>query len=71
VFPQTSSSNNKASNLDELEEVQLLSLHGKYPLALAMTTLPQSKGFFFFLKKIVPWGADTILCSGNFSYRWN
>ncbi|KAJ7498984.1 WD40-repeat-containing domain protein [Mycena latifolia] len=29
--------------LDELEEVQLLSLHGKYPLALAMTTLPKSK----------------------------
>ncbi|KAJ7744505.1 WD40-repeat-containing domain protein [Mycena maculata] len=27
----------------ELREVQLLSLHGKYPLALTMTTLPQSK----------------------------
>ncbi|KAJ7179190.1 WD40-repeat-containing domain protein [Mycena filopes] len=28
----------------QLEEVQLLSLNGKYPLALAMTTLPHSKG---------------------------
>ncbi|KAJ7047434.1 WD40-repeat-containing domain protein [Mycena alexandri] len=32
-----------ASDTDDLEEVQLLSLHGKYPLALAMTTLPHSK----------------------------
>ncbi|KAJ7129752.1 WD40-repeat-containing domain protein [Mycena epipterygia] len=33
----------KRTCLDELEEVQLLSLHGKYALALAMTTLPQSQ----------------------------
>ncbi|KAJ7276334.1 WD40-repeat-containing domain protein [Mycena haematopus] len=32
-----------ASNTDELEELQTLSLHGKYPLALAMTALPQSE----------------------------
>ncbi|KAJ7667958.1 WD40-repeat-containing domain protein, partial [Mycena polygramma] len=30
-------------NLDALEEVQVLHLHGKIPLALAMTTLPRSK----------------------------
>ncbi|KAF8195964.1 WD40 repeat-like protein [Mycena galopus ATCC 62051] len=32
-----------ASDADELEEIQVLSLNGKYPLALAMTVLPQSK----------------------------
>ncbi|KAJ7228726.1 WD40-repeat-containing domain protein [Mycena pura] len=32
-----------ASDGDRLEEVQLLSLHGTYPLALTMSTLPQSK----------------------------
>lgn len=32
-----------AFDTDELHELQLLSLHGKYPLTLAMTALPQSK----------------------------
>ncbi|KAJ7368239.1 WD40-repeat-containing domain protein [Mycena albidolilacea] len=32
-----------ASDSDELEQTQILSLNGKYPLALAMTVLPQSK----------------------------
>ncbi|KAK7061666.1 Elongator complex protein [Favolaschia claudopus] len=32
-----------ASDSDELVETQLLSLHGKYPLAIAMTLLPNSR----------------------------
>ncbi|KAJ7283716.1 WD40-repeat-containing domain protein [Mycena rebaudengoi] len=32
-----------APDTDELKEVQVLSMQGKYPLALAMTVLPQSK----------------------------
>ncbi|KAJ6614307.1 WD40-repeat-containing domain protein [Mycena sp. CBHHK59/15] len=35
--------NNKGNDIDELKHVQSLSLQGKYPLALAIATLPHSK----------------------------